>query len=38
MGPELKLNAVRRKGLTHRFARHAARRWHGVRDPGLGLG
>ncbi len=38
MGPELKLNAARRKGLTHRFARHAARRWHGARDPGLGLG
>ncbi|WP_210527212.1 MmcB family DNA repair protein [Rubellimicrobium arenae] len=38
MAPEQKLASARRKGLTHRFARHAALRWHGARDPGLGLG
>jgi hypothetical protein len=37
MGPELRLPAPRRKGLMQRFARHAALRWHGARDPGLGL-
>jgi hypothetical protein len=37
MGPETKLAAPRRKHLTHRFARHAALRWHGARDPGLGM-
>lgn len=35
MGPEVKLVAARRKMLMARFARHAALRWHGVRDPGL---
>ncbi|NAZ35990.1 MmcB family DNA repair protein [Rubellimicrobium sp. CFH 75288] len=37
-GPDLKLHPSRRRGLVQRFARHAARRWHGARDPGLGLG
>ena len=35
MGPEVKLVAARRKMLMARFARHAALRWQGVRDPGL---
>ena len=35
MGPENRLSAARRKMLMARFARHAALRWHGVRDPGL---
>ena len=33
MGPESKLPAARRSALTRRFARHAALRLHGVRDP-----
>ena len=36
--PETKMAAARRKMLTHRFARHAARRWMSARDPGHGLG
>ena len=36
--PETKLPPARRKMLTHRFARHAARRWMSARDPGIGLG
>ena len=37
MGPDLKMAGARRKALTHRFARHAALRWHGARDPGRRL-
>ncbi len=33
IGPEEKLAAARRKALTLRFARHAARRLHALRDP-----
>ncbi|MDU8928454.1 MmcB family DNA repair protein [Alisedimentitalea sp. MJ-SS2] len=33
MGPEDKLAPARRKALTLRFARHAARRLQGLRDP-----
>ncbi len=33
MGPEDKLPAARRKGMTMKFARHAARRHHLERDP-----
>ena len=35
MAPETKLAGARRKALTQKFARHAALRWHSVRDPGL---
>jgi len=35
MGPETKMAAARRKKLTLKFARHAARRLHGYRDPGV---
>ncbi len=35
MAPEDKLAAARRKAMTARFARHAARRLHALRDPGL---
>ncbi|MDQ2091978.1 MmcB family DNA repair protein [Marimonas arenosa] len=35
LGPEEKLAPARRKALTLRFARHAARRLHGYRDPRL---
>ncbi len=34
-GPETKLAAARRKKLTHKFARDAARRLQSYRDPGL---
>ena len=34
MGPESRLNAARRKAMTARFARHAARRLYALRDPG----
>ncbi|MBF9060674.1 MmcB family DNA repair protein [Rhodobacterales bacterium HKCCSP123] len=37
MGPETKLPPARRKAVTQRFARHAALRLHGLRDPGLML-
>lgn len=37
MAPETKLAAARRKVMVAKFARHAALRWHGVRDPGLRL-
>lgn len=37
MGPDLGLHPSRRKGLTQRFARHAALRLQAARDPGLGL-
>lgn len=33
MAPEAKLPAARRSALTRRFARHAARRLQGLRDP-----
>jgi hypothetical protein len=33
MGPETKLAGARRKVMTQKFARHAARRWHSARDP-----
>ncbi len=36
LGPEARLPAARRKALVQRFARHAARRLHGFRDPGAG--
>ena len=35
MGPQHKLAAARRKKLTTKFARHAARRLHGFKDPGV---
>ncbi|WP_371228787.1 MmcB family DNA repair protein [Roseovarius sp. 2305UL8-3] len=35
MAPETKLPASRRTALTRRFARHAALRLHGLRDPGF---
>jgi len=35
MGPEERLAPARRKKLTLKFARDAARRLHGLRDPGL---
>lgn len=35
MGPETKLTPARRKKLTAKFARHAARRLQGFRDPGV---
>ncbi len=34
MAPESKLAPARRKALTHKFATHAARRLHALRDPG----
>ena len=37
MAPDLKLPGSRRKALVQRFARHAALRWHGARDPGMRL-
>ncbi|MFK7754850.1 MAG: MmcB family DNA repair protein [Sedimentitalea sp.] len=36
MAPEDRLAGARRKALTLRFASHAARRLHNLRDPGLG--
>ena len=38
MGPETKLAGARRKAVTQRFARVAALRLQGLRDPGAGLG
>lgn len=38
MGPETRLAPARRRAVTQRFARHAALRLQGLRDPGLGLG
>ena len=35
LGPETKLAPARRKVVVQKFARHAARRWHLARDPGL---
>ena len=37
MGPESKLAGARRNALIRRFAAHAARRLHGLRDPGAML-
>ena len=34
MGPEVPLAGARRKAVTQRFARHAALRLQGLRDPG----
>ena len=33
MGPEMRLAPARRRVLVQQFARHAALRWHGLRDP-----
>ena len=38
MGPETKLAGARRKAVTQRFARAAALRLQGLRDPGSALG
>ncbi|SDX95184.1 hypothetical protein SAMN05444340_10210 [Citreimonas salinaria] len=38
MGPETKLTGARRNAVIRRFAQHAARRLHGMRDPGAVLG
>lgn len=38
MGPETRLAPARRKATVQKFARHAAQRWHAVRDPGLAAG
>ena len=38
IGDEDKLAPARRKSMLHTFATHAARRLHGLRDPGAGLG
>ena len=35
MGPETPLVAARRKVMVQKFARHAASRLHGFRDPGV---
>lgn len=35
MGPESRLAGARRKVVTQKFARHAARRLHALRDPGV---
>ena len=37
MGDETKLAGARRKVITAKFARHAARRWHMTRDPGVAM-
>ncbi len=37
MGPETKLAPARHKVLTRKFARHAARHLHRLRDPGVAL-
>ncbi len=36
MAPEERLAAARRKAVIHKFATHAARRLHSLRDPGAG--
>ncbi|NNE54216.1 MAG: MmcB family DNA repair protein [Sulfitobacter sp.] len=38
MGPESRLAPARRKVMVQKFAFHAARRLHGLRDPEMGLG
>ena len=35
MGPEIKIAPARRKTVIQKFARHAARRAHSCRDPGV---
>ena len=35
MGPQTPLAGARRKVMLHKFARHAAARLHGLRDPGV---
>jgi hypothetical protein len=35
MAPDAPLPGARRKAITQRFARHAAWRWQGLRDPGF---
>lgn len=37
MAPETPLAPARRRAMLRRFARHAARRLHALRDPGAGL-
>ena len=37
MAPEIKLAAARRKVMVQKFAQHAARRLHALRDPQAGL-
>jgi hypothetical protein len=37
MGPEAKLAGARRRAVLQKFATHAARRLHALRDPGAGL-
>jgi hypothetical protein len=37
LGPEARLSGPRRRALTLRVARHAARRAQGYRDPGAGI-
>jgi len=37
MAPENKLAGARRSMLTRKFATHAARRLHGLRDPDAGI-
>lgn len=37
MGPEAKLPGARRKAMTQKFARHAALRLQGFRDPGFAV-
>ena len=36
-GPETRLAAARRKAVIQKFARTAATRLHGMRDPGIGV-
>lgn len=38
MGPDTPLPGARRRAMLHRFARHAALRLQGLRDPGFGQG
>ncbi len=38
MAPEDKLAGARRKAMIQKFATHAARRLHALRDPEMGLG
>tara|TARA_R110002094_G_scaffold12385_2_gene22473 strand:- start:760 stop:1233 length:474 start_codon:yes stop_codon:yes gene_type:complete len=38
MGPDSRLAPARRKVMVQKFAFHAARRLHGMRDPDMGMG
>lgn len=38
IGPENRLAPARRKAMIHKFAVHAAKRLHSLRDPNSGLG